>query len=85
MCNWCEPDGWKRRTCNVCGDERGTDGAYLHPAVISISIATDDPESRYPFTTTDMCLECGRKYPMARARDHNDASRKIAGLTPLDL
>lgn len=77
MCNWCEPNGWKRRTCNICGDE--------HPAKVSISLATDDPDSEFPYTTMDLCLECERGGALEMAVAKNREKREILGLTPLDL
>ena len=73
MCNWCEAGGWKRRTCNICG--RG------HQATISISIATDDPEASFPYTTTDLCSECEQRGAMVMAKAHNREARESAGLT----
>lgn len=54
-------------------------------AAISISIATDDPDAEYPYTTTDLCLECAQPGAMGIAQAHNREIRESLGLTPLDF
>ena len=71
-CSWCEPNGWKSRTCCLCGVS--TVGGVF----ISISIATDDDESDYPYTTTDLCKRCWGKFGIEPALNHNVEIRQCA-------
>lgn len=68
MCNLCEPNGWKRKCCNIHG--AGT------PAYISIAIATDNDDELYPYTMTDLCKKCFDDYGVESAINHNEAMRK---------
>lgn len=80
MCTWCEPNGWRHKTCNICGS-----GCFGRSAAISISIATDDPDGEFPYTTTELCLECWRLGGMVAAKERNREIRESLGLPPLDL
>ncbi len=64
MCNFCEPNGWKRKVCNICGTTRE------HEVYISISIALEN-EDDYPYSQTDLCRDCYDKYGIESAMDHN--------------
>lgn len=66
MCNFCEPNGWRRKTCCICGVSKPRDAVY-----ISISIATNDPEELFPYTQTDYCKECWVEYGIVSAFEHN--------------
>ena len=66
MCNFCESDGWKKKTCNICG--------IGSRAYISISIEVPDGGD-YPYTTTDLCLKCWREYGIEAAIEHNEGCR----------
>ena len=66
MCNYCEPNGWKKKCCNFCGI--GT------PTFISISIAVPHG-SDFPYSSTDLCDQCWLEYGMQAALDHNAQCR----------
>ena len=68
MCNRCDPNGWNRICCNICG-------AGTQP-YISISIATGD-ESLFPYTTTDLCLKCYGEHGITAALEHNAGCRDV--------
>jgi len=51
-CNHCEPHGWRRICCGMCGAG--------HQAFVVVMIATEDPaeDAQYPYTETAMCKKC---------------------------
>jgi hypothetical protein len=61
MCNWCEPDGWHRRTCSICG--------VGSQAFVSISFETY-PNEDFGYTTTDLCRKCWEKHGVEAAMAH---------------
>jgi len=64
---------WRSMVCNFCGTTKP------HQVYISISIATDDPESKYPYSQTDMCKPCWNKYGINAAIEHNKQCRVDSG------
>ena len=65
-CSLCEPNGWNRKVCCLCGFDT-VGGVYIS---ISIRIETDD--SQYPYSTTDMCQSCWEEHGIVVALTHND-------------
>ena len=62
MCNYCEPNGWRRKSCCICGV-----GSEVY---ISISIATGEDEE-FPYTQTDLCKKCWDEHGVRCAIEHN--------------
>ena len=67
-----DPDGWRGMTCSFCGTTRP------HEVYISILIATDDSESEYPYSQTDMCRQCWEEHGIDAAFEHNRNCREVA-------
>lgn len=63
MCNYCEPHGWENKCCCICG--AGS------KCFISISIHSPNNENLFPYTTTDLCESCYKKYGIESAFEHN--------------
>lgn len=61
MCHYCDPNGWKRKACNICGTTR---------VYISICVALENDDD-YPYSQTDLCRECYGAYGIESAMDHN--------------
>lgn len=49
MCNFCEPKGWNKKNCHVCGIHAKT--------YISLSVGMEDG-SDFPYVTVELCKEC---------------------------
>ena len=67
MCNYCEPIGWGRKCCDICG--AGS------TAYISISISVPHGGD-FPYSTTDLCEKCWAEYGINVATDHNAQCRE---------
>jgi hypothetical protein len=63
MCDFCEPNGWNKKCCHICGA-----GSSVY---ISIAIATENKEELYPYSQTELCKDCWDKYGIDVAMDHN--------------
>lgn len=63
MCNFCEPKGWQKKVCCICG---AGSSAY-----ISVSIATENDDEPYPYTQTDLCKNCWIEHGIDPAINHN--------------
>jgi hypothetical protein len=68
-----DPNGWRGMCCNFCGS--GSEGKVY----ISILIATDDPESEYPYSQIEMCRECWNENGIEAAMEHNAECRNDCG------
>ena len=68
-----DPNGWRNLVCSYCGS--GSEGKVF----ISILIATDDPESEYPYSQTEMCLEHWKENGIEAALEHNARCREDCG------
>jgi hypothetical protein len=68
-----DPNGWRKMTCDYCG--RGSEGKVY----ISILIATDDPDSEYPYTQTEMCYKCWIENGIKAVLEHNTQFREDCG------
>ena len=68
MCSFCEPHGWDKKCCCICGSGSS--------AYISISIATGHADNLYPYTQTDLCRNCWDKYGINPAIDHNSVCKE---------
>lgn len=66
-CNYCDPDGWGRKTCALCGA-----GSHVY---ISISIAVPHGGA-FPYSTTDLCEKCFAEYGVECALEHNAQCRE---------
>lgn len=66
MCNYCDPKGWNKKCCGICGV--GSD------AYISISIAVPHGED-FPYSTTDLCEKCWKEHGISAALQHNEQCR----------
>ena len=73
MCNYCESNGWTRKTCNFCGVD--TQGGVE----IVILIATND-SNEFPYTETALCKKCWEKHGIEPAFEHNDSCRETMGI-----
>jgi hypothetical protein len=69
MCNFCEPNGWNKKACCICGIGVGV--------YISILIATENTDEIYPYTQTDHCKKCWDEYGIESAMDHNRECRDV--------
>ena len=71
MCWQCEPGGFGRKTCDVCGV-----GSRAHVVVCMATGTSDD----FPFTETALCKACFEKMRFAPAMQHNAETRALAGV-----
>lgn len=71
MCMFCDPSGWDRACCNICGA-----GSKVY-ASISISMPHGNA---YPYTQTDLCRKCFDEHGIQAAIEHNNDIREIAGV-----
>jgi hypothetical protein len=67
MCDFCEPNGWNKKCCCICGA-----GSSVY---ISITIATGNKDELYPYSQIELCKDCWDKYGIDVVTDHNRECR----------
>jgi hypothetical protein len=68
-----DPNGWRSMTCCICGNTKP------HEVYININIATNDPDSQFPFSETNLCKECWNEHGIESAMEHNAQCREDCG------